>query len=76
MVRQRPASVLFTVAGDFVRIGADLPFLLPRRIIDLKHANLRFPRRDGGCQSPRARYQLRLFRSREPALEFLATYGG
>lgn len=59
-----------------VRARGCLPFSLPRRIVALDCADRVFHRRDRRRQSAGARHHLWLFRSRESALEFLATHGG
>src|SRR5205823_14952135 len=73
---QRPARLLFAVAGDSRRTGAYLPVSVSRRIIDPKCPPLDFSVRDGRGESSRPRYHLRLFRSRQPALEFFTTSRG
>ena len=54
----------------FCGLALDFSPFLSRRIVDFDCARCGLPRRHDRCKSSRSRHHLRLFRSRQPELEF------
>jgi len=72
---RRWPRVLFAVGGIARRHGINRPMFLSRRIVDPAGADRDFHRGDNCRQSARTRYHVRLFRSRQPTLEFSVAHG-